>query len=118
MSVCFPGAMTDFSAFDNEFFKNPAMMGWSDIGNAFEMTLQQHGAGVQDIRVEVKSNMLIIEGKKQVYCPKIQTMQSFSQELTLPEGCDTHSIRISNNEKGVLVVTINKLVATKRQKIR
>jgi len=117
MSLLFPGGMTDFSAFNSDFFTNPARMGWQDIGDAFEMTLQQHGIGVQDVCVQVKNNMLKVQGMKHVYNPMIQTMQSFSQEITLPDGCDTHSIKVSNNEKGELVVTIGKLQNVKRRKI-
>ncbi|MBC8238741.1 MAG: Hsp20/alpha crystallin family protein [Helicobacteraceae bacterium] len=98
------------------------LMGFSPVVNTREGEFAYHveadlpGVEKEDIKVDVKDNVLTISGerkhkeevKREDYYKLESSYGKFERSFTLPKGVDTENIQASS-DKGVLEVTIPKL---------
>ena len=109
------------SSFPSVSFESD-LMGFLPVVNTREGEFAYHveadipGVEKEDIKVDVKDNVLTISGerkhkeevKKEDYYKLESSYGKFERSFTLPKGVDTENIQASS-DKGVLEVTIPKL---------
>ncbi len=128
MSIVKYSPLADYMNFNNRFnsllseFDNP-VSGFTPVVNTREGEFAYHvdadlpGVKKEDIKVNVKGNMITISGErhdkketddKEGYHRIETSFGKFERSFTLPEGVDVENITASN-EDGVLEVIIPKL---------
>jgi HSP20 family protein len=114
----FPSLSTSFPSVSFE----SDLMGFSPVVNTREGEFAYHveadlpGVEKEDIKVDVKDNILTISGerkhkeevKRDDYYKLESSYGKFERSFTLPKGVDAENIQASS-DKGVLEVTIPKL---------
>ena len=85
----------------------------TDDDSKFEVSLDTHGYKPDEIRINVRGDLLTVEGKHEERSDNRSEMRQFSRTYSLPPDCPSDRVNSNLSSDGVLMIT-----APKRQSVK
>ena len=93
--------------------KDEQVIRLKDDESKFELSLDTHGFRPDELKVDVKGNVLAVEAKHEEKGENKFVARQFSRKYTLPEGCEPHKVVSNLSSDGILLITAPKKQAIK-----